>query len=79
VNITLATSTLRLLDRVASKGDRSRLIDQAVRSYVSAKSRAAVRELLREGAEARGARDLGLAEEWLSVESEAWPGRNRGK
>ena len=79
VNITLATDTLRLLDRVAPKGDRSRLIDQAVRSYISAKSRTALRELLKEGAEARSQRDLGLAAEWFGVDSETWPGRKRGK
>src|SRR5262249_30403362 len=31
INITLSEDTLALLDRVASKGDRSRLIDEAVR------------------------------------------------
>ena len=31
INITLSEDTLALLDRVVSKGDRSRLIDEAVR------------------------------------------------
>ena len=79
VNVSLATDTLRLLDRVAPKGDRSQLIDQAVRSYISAKSRAALRELLKEGAQARAQRDLGLTEDWFRVESETWQGRKRGK
>jgi len=78
VNITLAPDTLRLLDRVAPRGDRSQLIDQAVRSYISAKSRTAVRELLKEGARARAERDLGLAEEWFELESETWPSGKRG-
>jgi len=62
VNITLATDTLRLLDRLAPKGDRGRLIDEAVRSYISAKGRSSLRELLKEGSQARATRDLGLLE-----------------
>lgn len=34
INITLPEETVRLIDRVAAKGDRSRLIDEAVRHYV---------------------------------------------
>jgi len=79
VNITLATDTLRLLDRVAPKGDRSRLIDRAVRDYISARGRAVLREQLKEGAKARATRDLSVAEAWFPVENEAWPARRRGK
>ena len=79
VNISLAPDTLRLLDHVADKGDRSQLIDQAVRSYISTRNRAALRKLLKEGARARATRDLGLAEAWFEVESEVWPGRKRAK
>lgn len=79
VNITLASDTLALLDRVAAKGDRSQLIDQAVRSYIATRSRSALRELLKEGALARAQRDLGLAEEWFRVENGTWPGRKRAK
>ncbi len=34
INITLPEETIRSLDRVAKKGDRSRLIDEAVRRYI---------------------------------------------
>jgi CopG family transcriptional regulator/antitoxin EndoAI len=61
----------------APKGDRSHVIDQAVRSYISGKSRTTLRELLKEGAQVRAQRDLGLVEDWFEVESEAWPGRRR--
>lgn len=78
VNITLAHDTLRLLDRVASKGDRSQVIDEAVRAFISDKSRASLRELLEEGAKARASRDLEISQEWFSIENEVWPSR-RGK
>ena len=78
VNITLAHDTLRLLDRVASKGDRSHVIDEAVRTFISDKSRASLRERLEEGATARASRDRGISDEWFSIENEVWPGR-KGK
>jgi CopG family transcriptional regulator/antitoxin EndoAI len=79
VNVSLSEETLRLLDRVASKGDRSQLIDQAVRAFVSDRSKAAIRERLKQGAKARAQRDLGIAEEWFHLENEAGEGRRRGK
>jgi CopG family transcriptional regulator/antitoxin EndoAI len=72
VNITLPEETVRLLDHVAKRGDRSRLIDQAVRSYIRAEGRARLRKLLREGARQRAERDLRLAEEWFPVDEEPW-------
>jgi hypothetical protein len=56
VNITISNGTLRLLDRVAPKGDRSQVIDEAVRAFISGKSRASLRERLKEGAKARASR-----------------------
>ena len=72
VNIILPEETIRLLDRAAQRGERSRLIDQAVRRYLRGKKLAQLRKLLREGAEKRAARDRGLAEEWFSLDEEAW-------
>ena len=78
VNITLSDGTLRLLDRVAPKGDRSQLIDEAVRVFLSRKSKASLRELLKEGARVRASRDLEMSHDWLLVENEVWPG-TKGK
>lgn len=78
VNITLSNDTLRILDRVVSKGDRSQFIDQAVRTFLTTKRKATLRSLLKEGALARADRDLGLAQEWFDLENEVWPGR-KGK
>ena len=64
LNVVLPEQTVRLIDRTVPKGQRSRFIDIAVRSYLGEQSRAKLRNLLREGAEARRERDLALAGEW---------------
>lgn len=76
LNITLPQETVRLIDRVARRGDRSRLIDQAVKRYVEQVGRASVRRRLKEGAIRRAERDLRLAEGWFALEEEGWR-RNR--
>ena len=79
VNIMLSEQTIRLIDRVAEKGGRSRFLDSAAHFYAHETSRANMHRLLREGAIARSERDLGLAEEWFCVEydSRVWPKRKR--
>jgi len=72
VNITLPEETLRLIDRAAKKGDRSRLIDQAVKYLVRKKGRMNLRQLLKAGALARADRDLRLAEEWFPFDEGPW-------
>lgn len=72
LNITLPEETVRLIDRVAAKGDRSRLIAEAVTHYVRATGRARVRKRLKEGALRRAQRDARLAQEWFSIDEEAW-------
>jgi CopG family transcriptional regulator/antitoxin EndoAI len=73
INITGPEETLRLLDRVSSRGDRSKFIVEAVHAYVSSRGRARLRVELKEGAKARASRDLALAAEWFSIDEEAWP------
>ena len=77
LNITLPEETVKLLDRAAPKGDRSRLIAEAIRSYVREAGRANLRKRLREGAMRRAERDRRLAEEWFLIDEEAWQGRAR--
>ena len=72
INITLAEDTLRLLDRVAPKGDRSRVIDAAVRHFVGTKAQANLRKQLAEGYRVRSSHDREMAEEWFSLDEEAW-------
>lgn len=72
INITLPEETMRLMDRVAPKGDRSRLIGEAVRHFLQNMSRAELRRQLREGARRRAERDLALSREWFFAEEEVW-------
>jgi CopG family transcriptional regulator/antitoxin EndoAI len=72
VNIILPDATLKILDRVAGKGDRSRFISQAVLHYVQTHGAANLRERLKQGALSNAKLDLEIAEEWFPVEQEAW-------
>lgn len=77
INITLPQDALRLVDRVASRGDRSRVIAEAIRHYVTTKRRAELKKRLREGAVRRAERDRTLAADWFDLEEEAKPRRRR--
>lgn len=72
INITLPEPTIRLIDRVADKGDRSRFIDTAVRHYIDQVGRARLRRQLKEGLVRDAQKDLRIAAEWFSVDEEAW-------
>jgi CopG family transcriptional regulator/antitoxin EndoAI len=72
INITLPEETIRLIDRVAKKGDRSFLISEAVRHYVASVGKARLRRLLKEGALRHAERDLRLAEEWSGLDETPW-------
>lgn len=72
INITLPEETLRLVDRVAKKRDRSHFIDQALKYYIDEVGRANLRKQLKEGAICRAKRNLQLAGEWFPLEEEAW-------
>lgn len=64
VNIILPQETLDLLDAVSKKGERSRVIDVAVRDYVSREGKLRVRKLLALGARVRNSRDLDIVRQW---------------
>ena len=68
INITLPEETIRLIDRVAKKGDRSFLISEAVQRYVAAVGKTRLRRLLKEGALRQAERDLKIAQEWFSLD-----------
>jgi CopG family transcriptional regulator/antitoxin EndoAI len=77
VNVTLPEETIRLIDRWARHGNRSRFIDDAVRYFVREHGRTRLRQLLEEGAERRATRDLAVAEEWFPVDKDAWRKRRK--
>lgn len=75
LNISLPEETVRLLDRVAEKGERSHIIAEAVTMYVTEIGKARLRKLVKERALARAELDLQIAEEWFPVDQEAWDGK----
>jgi len=72
INIILPDKTVAVLDRVTTKGSRSRFIDRAVRHLVEMEGRANLRSRLKEEAIANADRDLAMAAEWFPLEEEAW-------
>ncbi|MFO0983485.1 MAG: hypothetical protein U1E76_17420 [Planctomycetota bacterium] len=77
VNVTLPEETLRLLDRAVKHGDRSRLIDAAVRFYIKSIGKARLREELKRGAIANAERDQAITAEWFPLDDDAWPADER--
>ena len=72
INITLPADTIRLLDRVAPKGDRSRFIDEAVREQAKRAAKTKLRKELKEGYLRENQINRQLAEEWFLLDEEAW-------
>ncbi len=72
LNITLPDATVRILDRVAPKGDRSRFISRAVLHYVQTQGAANLREQLKQGALANATLNLKIVEDWFPAEQELW-------
>jgi len=71
INIILPDQTVAVLDRVTTKGNRSRFIDRAVRQFVETEGKANLRIRLKEEAIANADRDLAIAAEWFPLEEEA--------
>ncbi len=67
LNITLPEQTIELLDRAAPRGQRSRLIDEAVRYFIQQRGITKLRKHLKHGAQTRAARDLRIATEWFAL------------
>ena len=76
INITLPKETIRMIDRIAMKGNRSALIDQAIRAYVRSVGRKNLKKLLTEGARVRAERDLAIVEAWSSLSAPSTSGRS---
>ncbi|HLO51961.1 MAG TPA: hypothetical protein VK211_26365 [Kamptonema sp.] len=80
LQIVLSEDTLKLIDEFTKTSgslpetlrERSHFIDEAVKFYITEKQRENLKQQVKEGALRRAKRDLGLAEEWLDLEEEAW-------
>ena len=79
VNIMLPESTLAVLDRVTSKGNRSRFISHAVLHYVKNRSQQVLREQLKAGYRANAEESAKMAVEWFPLEEEAWQKSHAGR
>jgi metal-responsive CopG/Arc/MetJ family transcriptional regulator len=67
INITLPKETIQMIDRIAKKGNRSALIDKAVRNFIESVGRSNLAERLKKVDPMRAARDLRIAEEWFDL------------
>ena len=79
LNITLPRATVGLLDRLTTKGNRSRFIDEAIRERVHSVGRARLRRELEQGYVARAARDRRTVEEWFPIDEEPWEPAKRAR
>jgi metal-responsive CopG/Arc/MetJ family transcriptional regulator len=70
INVILPDSTVAVLDRVTTKGNRSRFISRAVLHLVETEGRANLRERLKAEALANSGRDVAIAAEWFPLEEE---------
>jgi CopG family transcriptional regulator / antitoxin EndoAI len=77
INITLPESTVRLMERVADRGDRSRLVDEALKQYLRGVTRKSLKKKIKEVSVRRFERDRALAEEWFLIDEEIWPKAQR--
>lgn len=64
-----------MIQRGAIRRSRSRVINEGVKRVVHERDRTQLKRLLKEGAQERAVRDLALANEWFSVDEQAWQGR----
>lgn len=71
INVVLPDATIAVLNRVTTKGNRSRFIDRAVRCLVQTESKANLRRQLKDEAIANAERDPAIAAEWFPLEQEA--------
>lgn len=67
LNITLPEQTVRMLDRAVPQGERSRLIDEAVRRFIHEQGGSNLRKQVELSATARSERDRQIAEEWFAL------------
>jgi CopG family transcriptional regulator/antitoxin EndoAI len=72
LNISIPETTLRLLDRVVPKGDRSKFIERAVRSELARATKTRLRRGLIEGYRQRAEEDRALTAEWDQLSAEVW-------
>jgi CopG family transcriptional regulator / antitoxin EndoAI len=71
INIMLPEKTLAVLDRVAPRGNRSRLISEAVLHYFETRGKQRLHQQLKAAYLAGADESLTMAAEWFPFEEEA--------
>jgi hypothetical protein len=72
INVTLPEETVRLLNRVAERGEWSAIIDRAIRRYVDDAGREDLRRRLRQEVSGHRPRhDLESAESWPALDDDS--------
>lgn len=72
INVILPDETLAVLDRVTTRGSRSRFVSRAVIHYVKSCGKQNLRERLKAAYQANAQENLKVALEWFPLEEEAW-------
>jgi CopG family transcriptional regulator / antitoxin EndoAI len=72
INITLPEETIQRIDKVVKEGKRSQFIDKAINFYLEKKSKAQLRQSMKERPIKRSQRDLDICAEWFVLEDEVW-------
>ena len=71
INVILPEQTLSILDRVTTKGNRSRFISKAVHYFVENQGEKSLHDQLKAGYLANSQRNLEMAADWFALEEEA--------
>jgi len=72
INILLPDATIEALDRLATKGTRSRFVSDAVLFYVREQGMRNLRAQLKSGYEANAAESMKIAHDYFPLEEQAW-------
>jgi len=72
INVILPEDTIRTIDRLARRGQRSGFIHRAVQHYVATAGPEAVQERLKRAAIRDRDLDLEISHDWLAVDQEQW-------
>lgn len=72
INVILPETTIRIIDRLVKPGERSRLIDKALRHYVATRSAEGIREQLKQATIRDRDLDREIMTEWAPVDNESW-------
>jgi metal-responsive CopG/Arc/MetJ family transcriptional regulator len=73
ISVTLPEHTLAVLDRVTTRGNRSRFVSEAVLHYVHAQGKQSLRDQLKAGYQANAAENLKINRQWSHLEPLASP------